>query len=211
MKKVFLLVSLLTICLQVFPNDDKKTKAYEIKLSLNRPFLPHDEEPKLGFGLEARKIWFPEKNLNLVSGIDLKNVNYSLDWFPCGNGCSLIDINYHAYYFSVPVLLRYGFGEKTKFYIEAGPEFNCFTVLYYTATQRTSYPISDGDEREVTDIWGGGNIFTLGLNIGAGLIVPIVGREYIIGCSYLNPLNKGTTRNNPHSHHFTVQLGTILK
>lgn len=213
MKKAFILICLLTVSLLVFSNTGKKNSDLELKTGFTRPLNLLDEEPKLGFVLEVRKIWYPEKQINIVSGIDLKNINYYVDWHPCGHGCWQSDLNYSSYSISVPLLARLCTGEAIKFYIEAGPEINYVPIVNLKADQvYTPLPTGDTQFSEIsTNMANVGNKITFGLGVGAGLIIPIAGREYTLGSSYHTLLSHRSNGFNRHLYNFTVQVGIILK
>lgn len=142
-KRVFLVTFLLALNLQIFSSDDKESSSYEFRLSINRPMnfstIHHtftgklQGEAKMGFGLKARKIWFADKKLSLLSGFDFRNVNYYAADGGCGSACSLSDLKFNSYSISIPLLARYSIGKTVKFFIEAGPEINFVPVLHFRA------------------------------------------------------------------------------
>jgi hypothetical protein len=94
-----------------------------------------------------------------------------------------------------PILLRATFGNKSKFFLNAGPYFGCFTNSVWSTNQ-------DGFQTNGDTVYS--KHFDAGLSIGLGLRVPINDR---LGFSFELRNNLGL-KNLSYSEQFTSKLNT---
>jgi len=157
----------------------------EITLSVNRTMIDNsNSEGKFGFGAGLYRTWMDSSWFNLVTGISYnKTSQFRNSAFIGSHFSSVSDITFNIHSVSIPVLLRFNVGQKTKLFFEIGQflEFDIAGNSHATYTTQLPYSASTTitikEKLSLTPI-NGGFIGGIGTNIPIGKIRLLIKADY---------------------------------
>jgi len=182
MKSTIVLFLLITFYFTSIAQQDVFS-SLEFGLSINHASGTIDAN-KIGFGLSIRKIWFNDKNLNLISGLLFDKTKYFEESMNSGTNCSYRNMNFSRYLFSIPVLGRLNLGKRVVFFCQAGPTLEIVPLKWGKGIQSTYFPLTA--TTDVKNISGDfeHNYLNLNIHSGIGLAFPVSKIKLITSVSY---------------------------
>ncbi len=150
----------------------------EFSLSVNQA-MPADEamESRIGWGIGLSRVFWPERNANLVVGLAYNRINLFAQEVVSSRWHRRMDVKSRLNYLFVPVLFRYGFGNKIRPFAEAGPNLAIGLPSSSTGMEMTSSPLGNDSSERAFDDKGAPNTY-LGLSGGLGIAIQI--REMLL-------------------------------
>ena len=190
-----------------FGQDNPKTQKFELGVGINHLLSKNEVEPKPGFGISIKRIWFSEKTINIVSGLLFEKTKYLDDYDQCGHYCYYKDMKFNVFSFSIPLMLRVNAGKKYKLFFETGPALEITPLKWGKGIEVLDPPLSTATESEISgdfehDITG------FGMNIGIGISFPVKNYRFVLASTYHNSIQSIIEdQQNELTEYFTVKLG----
>ncbi|MCD4679229.1 MAG: PorT family protein [Bacteroidales bacterium] len=197
----------------IFPSygqNNVKIRTIELGLGINHLTKNSEADPKIGFGLAVKKIWFSEKKINLISGLNFEKIKYFDDYIQCGQYCNYKDMKFNIYTFSIPFMLRVNMGNTYKVIIEAGPTFEIIPLKYGKGIEVTYPPASSTTETDISGDFE--HDFTdFGANIGLGFLFPVNNLKIIISSTYHNSITSLIQMQHDElAEYLSIKLGFLI-
>mgnify|MGYP003402626163 CR=1 FL=1 len=165
MKNLILLPLFWALSFSAFSQDNKFRIGIESGANVGFYLSPNYTKymPKFGVLIGGTVQYNINKNLSLKSGLSYEKIGfYSIVDITGqgGNSLGTAKFNHDLYYYRLPLLLRANFGNKTKFFVNAGVNFSTLSKAHY-------YANTDIIQRDMT-MKGNFKINTFGFISGAG-------------------------------------------
>ena len=210
MKNIIIIFSFCLLNFDLFSQESLKIPTIELGLGVNHLTKFNDVDTKIGFGLSVKRIWFPEKKINLISGLIFEKTKYFDDYVQCGQYCNYRDMKFNIYSFSIPLMLRANIGKIYKIFLETGPAFEIVPFKYGKGIEVTYPPMSSIVENEISGDFEH-DLTDFGVNVGLGFIFPVNNLKLIFGSTYHNSIKALTQKkHNEFSEYFTLRLGVLI-
>jgi hypothetical protein len=171
---------------------DKKEEAVEVDLffneftaSINMTTVQNDNTSNgIGGGLGIYRSWRNNKIVNIVHGLEYNYSSQTKDRVYEGSSYAYYDnVKYKMHNISVPVLVRFSFGEKTKLFVETGGfmEFGLGSKRegVYKTTNQDGAPL-DINVKEDANL----KYFNYGFSAGFGARIPVSKVDLLIKLDY---------------------------
>ena len=210
MKNALIILFIILINNFSFCQGGHKIPTIEIGMGLNHMSGYDEIETKLGYGLYVKRIWFSEKNLNLISGALFESTKYFEDFVYCGHYCYFRDMKFSIYSLSIPIMLRAKVGNRFKGFIEAGPAFEIIPLKWGKGIEVIDSPFSSKSEKEISADFEHDNI-DISANIGLGFIFPFKNLKISLSANYHSSLrNAIESQQSDLSKYLAIKTGIII-
>ncbi|MCB0478459.1 MAG: PorT family protein [Crocinitomicaceae bacterium] len=157
----------------------------EFSASVNMTMVQNENtSPGVGGGVGIYRVWRNDKMVNIINGVEYNYSAFTKDKVYEGSTYAYYDnVHYRMHNISIPVLVRFTFGERTKLFAETGG-FMDFTV---GANRKGVYKTTT-DEGTPLDIAVHENAnlryFNYGFSAGIGARIPVKGIDLLIKVDY---------------------------
>lgn len=169
MKKVFLILIFTFIYFSNFAQDNKIELGVESGANIGIYNQTYTKQiPKIGVLFGSSIQWSINKTISLRSGLIYEKIGFYEIKNIIGNNANSLGtakFNSDLYYYRLPLLLRANFGNKTKFFINAGANISTLSMAHY-------YVKSEIINMDLT-IKGNFKDINFGFTAGTGLSIPI--------------------------------------
>ncbi len=183
MKKLLFVIALFGISLNAFSQDTLRKSEGELYLSVNRSMVGNENtEDRFGYGLGFLFITMPDKELNVVLGIEFNRTSQFVSELYEGKYGKATDMTYYINNISLPLALRLNLGEQRRFFIETG----LFADLLLNARREGNLSaFSPGNSSAVRHVNERARLnSTYGMLLGLGCRVPVSNFEFIIKADF---------------------------
>jgi len=169
MKKVFIILIFTFISFSNFAQDNKIELGIESGANIGIYNQTYTKQiPKIGVLFGGSIQWNINKTISLRSGFIYEKIGFYEIKNIIGNNANSLGtakFNSDLYYYRLPLLLRANFGNKTKFFINAGANISTLSKSRY-------YAKSEIINKDLT-IKGNLKDINFGFTAGTGLSIPI--------------------------------------
>ena len=171
-------------CMIVFgQQDDLSDIVNEIDVSVNRTLSTRHSEysEQFGFGVGAKHIFMKSKKLNLVTGMEYNLNRFQIDHLYDGHWSYLTDVRHTLHNLSIPLYVRWNFGKKINFFVEAGGFIDLIIDGKRSGTRHTASSNLTGEA--VSDFEDEGAVYSTisyGASMGFGVSFPLEGCRIFI-------------------------------
>ncbi|MDX2414301.1 MAG: outer membrane beta-barrel protein [Bacteroidales bacterium] len=151
------------------------------------PFDGYKGLPDLGFGLKY--YFFASKRFNLISGLEYNQYRFNFENMVYSHYGYLHDVTYYLKRFTLPLALRYNWGNKIKISAQAGV-FGEVEIDTQKETYPNQFPYFDENnpgEKVKTGVGAGGDY---GYHMGLGASIPISKFRINLLLEYRHGLNQ---------------------
>ncbi len=210
MKHIVLALTIFLLSSNSYCQNSIRIPTIEIDIGINHLLGNNEIEPKLGFGMSIKRIWFSDNKINLVSGLLFEKTKYFDDYVQCGHFCHYENIKYNIYSFLIPFMLRANAGKKYRLFIESGPTFEVIPFKWGKGTEISYSPLSNTSETEISGYFEH-DLTDFGVNIGIGIIFPINNYNFIFISTYHNSFKSiFDKQQNELTEYFIVKIGILI-
>lgn len=139
MKKLFLLIAISIISNASISQNKKNHFFNELSLSFNRPIDSYyEKKPNLGIGISAYHVFFNDKRVNILTGLDYNRtrITHQTDFYYRGQ-----HLHYTINSIGLPLSIRLNFGRRTIFFIESEIFFDFLISTRQEGLVNKYYPI----------------------------------------------------------------------
>lgn len=210
MKKLLLIFALFGISLNTFSQDTLRKSEGELYLSVNRTMVGNEYiEDKFGYGLGFLFVTMPEKELNVVMGIEFNRTSQFISELYESKYGKATDMTYFINFISLPLALRLNLGEQKRFFIETGLFADLLLGARREGTLSTFSPGIPSEGKHVNERARLNS--TYGMLLGIGFRVPVSSYELIIKSDFKaanNPLHD--YQDQIHNRYLRLSLGINL-
>ncbi|MCB0824139.1 MAG: hypothetical protein KDC09_15685 [Bacteroidales bacterium] len=212
MKTLFIFIVVFYVHSISYSQEKIKLPINEISLGVNRLISnKYQYEPRFGYGVSIKKIWFKENQANLVSGLLFEKTTYVEQNPPCaGVFCSINELIYNVYSFSIPLFMRFNTGNNYKLFIETGPAFEIVPLKWGIGTETVTLPNQEQIEIKISGDYSH-DIINIGANFGVGFEFPVKSVRFVIITYYHDSIKYWVTSKRDYlSKYFSCKLGIKL-
>jgi len=185
--KIFLIILFFLIVHDGYSQETKKIILSEFTSSINSSDVIDDNtKNRIGYGIGIFHAFEPSKNINLLLGLEFNHLSQFKYYMYDGHLASVNDITYNFNVLSFRFFPRFQLGERTKVFIEIGPQIDFGLYSNYHGTHKylitSSYQFET--QKESGSILYGANPYAcggIGISRKFSLFSIFIKSEYKIG------------------------------